>query len=1226
MAFIQKHKKFLSAAAAFLVIISGLFMLFLPRLVNLEMLKDHFVIIASKAVDGKVDYRSVELSLWPLPHFVIHQPRISIPTTLNGRAFSLSLYPALLPLLKGELRPRAIVIESPQIGCFLKEKNVTSGFHSEDLTFNTIEKVLWNTMEPYVSKIPPLRFQLNDGQISLMGNEKQLFDFSRLNFSAVMDPKDFQVDFECTSNLFETFKGHLSVDVIALTLQADLHLHHFHPAALFQYCFPDGWDGWTVDHHSDLNLKIDLKQNDQKICKARIHSLDSKLILSREKTSQVFDVAVFNGFLKSCDKTFTLECQEFRVKHPAGTLHGRYQHIPELKNPHVIEINGKDINTAAMRESILAFVKDNATIRLIFSILRGGEVSSLSFQSQAKSFIQLWHPDFFHLWGEIYNGEIYIPRARLYLKKVQGKVDIVHCVLHAKNISAIQGNSRGYEGELTLGLMKRDAPFHFTLDLDADLSDLPPILKRVVPIKAFQHELNMVDQVQGRARIHLTLGDRLFKIRPQIKVNQFELSVRYQRLPFSLYATGAHFFLDSQRIAASNVGVRMGASRVQNLSWCLQLASPHPLHFETGPYSLVLKELFPLFCKSPVFQKKTNALKSVEGHLSGSMLQCDGPFSALHKWKLQAVTSIQDVSFHLQGAGTDPMKIQNGDLKVSPDEISFSALKVSVMDASSSMSGSIREYQGGVNQMKMDISGSVLLHSRSYQWLAGMIHFPQILSPRLPLEISNARLQWQHDRKVVFQGDLKSPAGKVFSVRWEQAPEDERRTVKVILNDQHSQATIEYIFSPEIREFSFNGYLHTSTLDQTLKDNQILKGWIKGNFRVHAVIPQKINVYGNFCGQSVRIPGTMPYSGWIEFFDLKADSNRITLAPTSLKLETMEATLSGNITFLKDQIQMDLSAAASHLDGKALHCLFTHTEKLSSPQNIFSKLMSACPIRGELHLKAKHFQYDTYAWKPLHADIHFENGQTKIEMIVADICGVSMPGRIQIFPHQLSIAIQPSADKQDINHAVACLLNQKDLITGKFDLQGGMEAVADLHHLKNAFVGTLEFKAGDGRIYRLNLLAKILALLNVTELLRGKVPDVIEEGFRYDKLESHVEINNGSVLVLSDGILDAPSMKLIFEGDVDLKQQTIDLTILVAPFQTINFIIEHIPLVGGILGGSLYAIPLRAEGELNDPKIRLLSSSEISSRLIDTMKRTLQIPVELIKPLFDQEPEKNNKQ
>jgi hypothetical protein len=1231
MAFLRKHKKFLSATAAFLVILSGLVALSLPRLINLKMLKSRLVASLSERVNGKVDYRSVELGLWPLPHLILHQPRITIPATLTGRASALLVYPAIRPLLTGELRPRAVAIESPQINYFLKAERLPSGLNSgHHLTVHQIENALDTLMRRHVSGIPALRIQLTNGQVSLIHDQKPLFDCSRLQFSGVMDHDKFQVDLECVSSLFETFKGHVSGNSVARTLQADFQLRHFHPADLFQSCFPQGLYGWTVDSRSDLNLNAALIRNDQKIFETRIHSFDSKLVLAGGRNRQAFEVAVFEGLLQSCDETITLACEELRLKRPAVTLQGRYQFIPDLHHPHVIEIKGENAETAAIRDSILAFGKDNLIVRLIFSIVREGDVPSISFTSQAKSFVRLWHPAVFHLQGEMNHGKIYIPRAKLHLHNVQGTVDIADCVLHAENMSATLGNSRGYEGDLKLGLLQWDAPFHLTLGLDVDLSGLPPILKRVVPINAFQHELNMIDQVQGHARGHLTLGERLFKIRPQIEVEQFELSGRYQRLPFPLHASGGHFTLDPQQITGRDVSLRVGTSHVEEVSWRLNLASPFPLHFQAGRHSFALKELFPWLCEYPEFQANMKALASLEGRLSDSRLQGNGPFSAPHQWKLQAVTSLENVSFRLPAAaclpGTepDPVRISSGILRISPDVLSFDELKTAVMDASFNLSGSIKGYRSGLNQM--EINGSGMLHSRSYQWLAATIPLPQALSPRLPLQISNVQLQWQHDGNAVFQGRLKPPSGKAFTVGWERIAGSGRQAAKIMLNDQYSQSTIDYIFSPGIREVAFNGYLHASTLDQILRNNQVLEGWIKGNFRAHLLKPQKISAYGNLHGQSIRIPGAMPDSGWIEFFDLTADSNRITLAPTALKFKKMTTTLSGDIRFLKDRIQVDLSAAAGHLDGNDLHRLFNRREESSSPDTHVTGLMSACPVRGVIHLKAEHFQYNAYTWQPFHADIHLENGHTEIDVITADLCGVSMPGRIQIFPHQLSIAIQPSAEQQDMNHAVSCLLNQKDLITGKFDLQGGMEAVADLHHLKNAFVGTLEFKAGDGRIYRLNLLAKILALLNVTELLRGKVPDVIEEGFRYDKLESHVEINNGSVLVLSDGILDAPSMKLIFEGDVDLKQQTIDLTILVAPFQTINFIIEHIPLVGGILGGSLYAIPLRAEGELNDPKIRLLSSSKISSRLIDTMKRTLQIPVELIKPLFDQEPEKNNKQ
>ncbi len=1200
--------------AGFLLAALLLMGIFLPRWINSEMLKPRIVAIASETISGNVDYQNADLTLWPLPHLVIHDVRFSIPETAAGQASGISLYPAMLPLLKGNLHPRILAVDTPRIKFFLPKKQRPSATASGIFNSDIIENRLYSLTQHLASRFPHITIQLKNGELSLLRQEKPLFRFSDMQLNATINDDALQADFSCKSSLFENIHTQISGNLTQHSLQAAVQLNHFSLDKMMAYLVPEGLYGWTVDNETDLNLDMMFKldTHDQQNLETHLKAADSQIVLSNGKIRQIVGIDRLNSFLQRYEKTLTVQCSELELDRPDITLRGLYQYIPDLQKPHMIEMEGLNADVAAIRESVLAFGSENIIIRLIFSILRAGDVPKISFNSQAEAFARLWHPNIFNLQGRMNNGKIHIPRADLNLENVQGNLNIVHCVLKARNLSATMGNTRGYDGILDLGLLKWDAPLHLDMGLDADLSQLPPILKRVVPIDAFQHELKMVDQVTGHAEGHLILGERLFRIRPQIKINHFDLSARYKRLPFPVTVKGGDFFLDQHRITGRHISGELGHSTFQELAWQLKLKKKYPLHFDMGRHRAVLEELVPWLCEYPAFEQKLNTVQSLRGHLNGSRLSVDGPFLEPDRWQLNAQTSVQNLSF-MSTRIEKPVMVDSGQFNISPDRLKFSELKGRIMDASLILTGHLNDYRN--NSCELDVTLSGMIRPKAYQLLADKIHLPAELYLKAPLHLQNVRLMLDKTQKKVLEGSLKPPVGEAFFIRWEQLSTGRKR-VEVRLEDQKSNAAIEYAFSSRSRELSFKGYLHHSTLDRIMKRNRLLAGWLKGDGRVHLLMPHAISAHGNLNGQYIHIPDALPCAVTIEFFDLKAAAHHITLAPTAIQLEDMKGTLSGDIDFQQNQILMDISAEASHLKWDFLERFF-NTEK-RSPQTDQPDVIPGFQVRGSVHLKSREFKYDQYIWKPLHADISFEEQQTRIDVTRANLCGISTPGSIRILPERLSVAFHPSADKQDMNHAVSCLLNKKDLITGQFSLKGDLQATTtSAEQLKDSLRGAIDFNSSDGRIYRLNLLAKILALLNVTELIRGKIPDIIEEGFRYETLKSHAEINNGSLLTLSDGILDAPSMKLTFEGQIDLKHQHIDLTILVAPFQTINFIIKHIPVVGGLLEGSLNTIPLRAEGDLNNPKIKLLSSSEISERLIDLMKRTIDIPFKLIRPLMD---------
>jgi hypothetical protein len=143
------------------------------------------------------------------------------------------------------------------------------------------------------------------------------------------------------------------------------------------------------------------------------------------------------------------------------------------------------------------------------------------------------------------------------------------------------------------------------------------------------------------------------------------------------------------------------------------------------------------------------------------------------------------------------------------------------------------------------------------------------------------------------------------------------------------------------------------------------------------------------------------------------------------------------------------------------------------------------------------------------------------------------------------------------------------------------------------------------------VLAKILGLLNLTEIFMGKVPDLVGEGFAYDSMKASGNLHNGK-LTMKEGIMDCPSMKIVWQGDIDLTEKKMDLTVLVAPLKTADRIIEKIPWFGWILGGTLISIPIKVTGDINDPTVTPLSPSAVGSEILGIMKRILQLPVKVI--------------
>jgi uncharacterized protein YhdP len=194
-------------------------------------------------------------------------------------------------------------------------------------------------------------------------------------------------------------------------------------------------------------------------------------------------------------------------------------------------------------------------------------------------------------------------------------------------------------------------------------------------------------------------------------------------------------------------------------------------------------------------------------------------------------------------------------------------------------------------------------------------------------------------------------------------------------------------------------------------------------------------------------------------------------------------------------------------------------------------------------------------------------------------------------------------------------------MTGNLDFKGEIMGLAKPKELVQSLKGNFDFLARKGRILRSNVLMRILAVVNVTEIFRGKYPDLGREGFAYDSFTIKANLQEGK-LILKEAILDGASMELVWQGEVDIMAEKMDLKVLVAPLKTVDFVVKMIPLVRDILGGNLVAIPVRVTGDLKNPTVRLLSASAVSPDLTGIMKRTFRLPLKVIEPFVPGKEEK----
>jgi uncharacterized protein YhdP len=150
-------------------------------------------------------------------------------------------------------------------------------------------------------------------------------------------------------------------------------------------------------------------------------------------------------------------------------------------------------------------------------------------------------------------------------------------------------------------------------------------------------------------------------------------------------------------------------------------------------------------------------------------------------------------------------------------------------------------------------------------------------------------------------------------------------------------------------------------------------------------------------------------------------------------------------------------------------------------------------------------------------------------------------------------------------------------------------------------------------------LSKTLAVVNVTELFRGKMPDLMEGGLAYNQINIRVDIAD-SLLTIEEAVIDGASANIAGQGTVNLVTGDTDMIILVAPFKTVDALVRYTPIINDWLGGTLVSIPVRVTGAFADPTVTPLSPTAVGSSLMNLMKRTVNLPIKIVEPLWKKDP------
>ncbi|GEM_PF-2557840 len=166
------------------------------------------------------------------------------------------------------------------------------------------------------------------------------------------------------------------------------------------------------------------------------------------------------------------------------------------------------------------------------------------------------------------------------------------------------------------------------------------------------------------------------------------------------------------------------------------------------------------------------------------------------------------------------------------------------------------------------------------------------------------------------------------------------------------------------------------------------------------------------------------------------------------------------------------------------------------------------------------------------------------------------------------------------------------------------------------FDGEARIEMYNGNIKKLSILSKIISIMKISNYLSLKFPKITTEGVPYEKITADFVIKDG-VATTKNLFMDSRVIKVTGVGEIDLVKEEIDMVLGFQMLETIDLIVNKIPVVGYILtgdSGNLFTTYFKVTGSFEEPQVRSMTLKALGEGTLNIFERIYKFPLKGLMP------------
>ncbi|MBW1670592.1 MAG: AsmA-like C-terminal domain-containing protein [Deltaproteobacteria bacterium] len=1174
-----------------------------------------------------INIKAIYWQWLPLPHITLSNALIS-NNQIEVKVPKIMLFPDWLGLFRAKFGISRVVLNNPNL-------------HLNSLTLSA-DKEPWS--------LPPLSATLviQNGSLALDPEgvlPGLLHDTNSLNFSNIRAKIDIgpdRVDASLTcippyAKNLET-KGHFIPSKSSYELWIDCQDFKPHEILLASLNKSP-----IKPLDSDVNVKAAITGTGLDDIKASVKGDFPCLKIESHDKKMLFSCGYTDLSFKKQGQQFHVSVSALELTDPGLTLSGEIERRPAPFTDEaiwLIDLKAKKVDLSGVREKILALFGSHKVADLVCSIVLGGKAGAATyyFEGTIPRFREL---KAMTITADVDGAPIHVPNVDLDLEETRGQIEIRNGILTGQNLSARLDDSLGTNGTLALGLVGKDKVFKLAMDLDADLSKLPPLLHRLVHHQGFRNELAKFSNVRGKTSGRLILGDTLKNISVRVDVSSIDGTADYERITWPIKIEKGQLQVLPDEVNWSNNQGVVGPHSIHETEGSVKWKDEVFLDITKLDASLDSGPLFAELTRHPVLQKVlSKVLISIDGPLEATDARLKGPVKKPLEWEYNVTVDTKGIDFHsplLPG----PSHTENVSAQADQKNVQISSCKMRLSDQQMNLNGDLKHKHWQNWQGWLDLSGTA--RKGISQWVKAKGWIPTLYFPGTPCTLNHLRIAWD-PKKTDVKGEIISDIEnkKATKVKLDISSGPKEFSIKdltIITPDEKASFSLNLLKAHgENLLLNWEGRLRGDTLNKILEENNILSGYIEGSCNLSYLLSDP---------SSARLKGSIEASGlnwhWgvaepiaVKHANLAGHNSWTDIEELSLVINDESVMSKGRASFSKHNIDLDLDLKSDSLSWKNLsRFIGTYKEKPSPPDPAptLKSPNSPLSLTGRINFELDSFKYTgskeaaftdkdhkviEYVWQPITGQVKLlPKAKTAISVSSGTICGLNTTGtwRSGPGPDLTNLVISTDQEKKVLfQNVLSCLGHDQNILDGPFVFNANIEGTRD-----NWQRGTVELRSSNGIIRRMTLLSKIFSVLNVIDLFsKNGLPDLFAEGFPFSQMDIKGIIKNNN-LIIDHAIIKGKGLNLFGSGTIDLDNMDADMTVLVAPLKTIDTIVSKVPMLGKAIGGkdaAIVAFPVKIKGQIKNPKVTVLSPNAVGGAMIDLVKNTLMLPFNILSPIF----------